>query len=253
MSDSSDSPGDATKTARPRPVPLFPLPGLFLFPGTALPLHVFEPRYRQMVEDLLDRNGRLVLGTVMPGHESEVMGAPPVHTIAGLGEIARHERLSDGRFVIFVIGLTRVKLAEVASDRMYRQVEIEPLNERPVPPGESDALRRELHAAVKVRAPTVTLPKDIPLGQLTDLLLLHLKLDVSTMIDLYSRLDVTERARGALEQHAKLPVPPKPDPNTQSKSSEAGESQEPQDPVEPSDPEEPDEPDTPDDVEPSGS
>src|SRR5262245_23824108 len=123
---------DVGSSTRPPPlphrvVPLFPLPGLFLFPGTALPLHIFEPRYRQMVEDLLDTSGRLVLGTVMPGHEKEVMGAPPVHVIAGLGEIARHQRLNDGRFVIFVIGLTRVRLSEVDSDRPYRKVEVAPL------------------------------------------------------------------------------------------------------------------------------
>jgi Lon protease-like protein len=189
-------------------VPLFPLPGLFLFPGTALPLHVFEPRYRQMVEDLLDTSGRLVLGTVMPGHEKEVMKTPPVHCIAGLGEIARHQRLPDGRFVIFVIGLTRVRLSEVESNRLYRKVDVAPLAERPVPPSEADALRRDLTAAVRARSPSVTLPPDVPLGQLTDLLLLHLRLDVTTMIDLYSRLDVAERARGALDQHAKVPLAP---------------------------------------------
>ena len=209
MTDSADVSASAKTPAAPhRVVPLFPLPGLFLFPGTALPLHIFEPRYRKMVEDLLDTSGRLVLGTVMPGHEKEVMGAPPVHVIAGLGEIARHQRLPDGRFVIFVIGLTRVRLSEVESDRPYRKVEVEPLAEKKVSPSEADVLRRELTAAVKARSPTVTLPEDVPLGQLTDLLLLHLRLDVTTMIDLYSRLDVRERARGALDQHAKVPIPP---------------------------------------------
>ncbi len=209
MSDTGDV--TASTPARPPPhrvVPLFPLPGLFLFPGTALPLHIFEPRYRQMVEDLLDTSGRLVLGTVMPGHEKEVMEAPPVHCIAGLGEIARHQRLDDGRFVIFVIGLARVRLSEVTSDRPYRKVEIARLAERAVPPSEADALRRDLLAAVTARSPSITLPPDVPLGQLTDLLLLHLRLDVTTMIDLYSRLDVAERARGALEHHARVPIPP---------------------------------------------
>jgi len=223
---------DARTAARSRPdahkvVPLFPLPGLFLFPGTALPLRIFEPRYRQMVEDLLDTSGRLVLGTVMPGHEKAVMGAPPVHCVAGLGEIARHERLADGRFNIFVIGLTRVRLSEVESDRLYRKVEVAPLAERPVPPSEADALRRELTAAVKARGPSVTLPPDIPLGQLTDILLLHLRLDVTTMIDLYSRLDVADRARRALEQHARMPItPPKPPPDP-----EPGEPEEPRAPA----------------------
>jgi Lon protease-like protein len=204
MTEAKDSP-----PAEPAIAPLFALPGLFLFPGTAVPLHIFEPRYIQMIEDLLDRNGRFVLGTIVPGHEHEILGAPPVHEIAGLGEIARHERGADGRFVIFVVGLKRVKLTEVASDRDYRKVAIEALPERLVAPGETQALRRALTAALKARSSTVTLPKNVPLGQLTDLLLLHLRLDVTTMIDLYSRLDIAERARGALERHASTPLPPK--------------------------------------------
>src|SRR5262249_15443949 len=112
---------------------------------------------------------------------------------------------------IFVIGLTRVRVSEVESERLYRKVEIAPLKEKPVPNDEAERLRRDLELAIKARSPTVTLPADVPLGQLADLLLLHLKLDVSTMIDLYSRLDVLERARGALDQHLKLPytTPPK--------------------------------------------
>ncbi|HEX5054111.1 MAG TPA: LON peptidase substrate-binding domain-containing protein, partial [Planctomycetota bacterium] len=49
------------------PVPIFPLPGAFLFPHQVMPLHVFEPRYREMVEDLLDSPGRLVIGTQLEG------------------------------------------------------------------------------------------------------------------------------------------------------------------------------------------
>ncbi len=210
MTESIDSP-----TATPAShgvVPLFPLPGLFLFPGTALPLHIFEPRYRQMIEDLLDRNGRLVLGTVVPGHEHELLGAPPVHEIAGLGEIARHERYPDGRFLIFVVGLKRVRLTEVSSDRPYRKVEVAPLAEKPPAAADTTPLRKELMVAVKARSPSVVLPQNVPIGQLTDLLLLHLKLDVTTMIELYSQLDVAERARGALARHAATPLPPPPPP-----------------------------------------
>ena len=190
---------------------MFPLPGLFLFPGTALPLHIFEPRYKQMVEDLLDRSGRFVLATVLPTYEKELAATPPVHPIAGLGEIVRHERLDEGRFAIFVVGLGRVRLEEVPSDRLYRQVAIHPLSDRPVPPDDAPTLRRDLTAALKVRAKGIPLPADIPLGQLVDLLLLHLRLDSTTMIDLYSRLDIADRGRAALERHLALPPPPKPE------------------------------------------
>lgn len=209
MSDPSDA--TSTRSERPQPVvPLFPLPEFFLFPGTVTPLRVFEPRYRQMVEDLLDRSGRLVLGAIVPGHESEAMGAPPVHPVAGLGEIVKHERLPNGHYVIFVIGLQRVRLNEVESDRLYRKVGIEPLVEKPVPQEQAAALRENLVAAVQSRASGVPLPPDMPLSQLADLLLLHLRLDTPVKIELFSRLDVLARANGALEHHARLPIPPPP-------------------------------------------
>lgn len=205
-------------------VPLFPLPNLFLFPGTVVPLHIFEARYRQMIEDSLDGPGRLVIGTTQeqasdakPGEE----GTPPaVHPIAGLGEIARHERLPDGRFVIMLVGLTRVHVREAPSERLYRKVEIEPLEEVPVPRATASDLREQLMEAVLERTPdlkdrTDELPEDMPIGHLADLLLLRMQLPQSVMQPLYSELVVAERARGALAEHAHRPIlkdEPPPDP-----------------------------------------
>ncbi len=210
-----DEPSDTTSTLPQRAlpvVPLFPLPEFFLYPRTVMPLRIFEPRYRQMVEDLLDTSGRLVIGAVVPGHEREILGAPPVHPVAGLGEIVKHEHLPNGHYVIMVMGLQRVRLNEVPSARLYRKVAVEPLAEAPVPDDSAGALRRQLSAAVLARAPGVPLPPDMPLAQLADLLLLHLRMDAATKIELFSRLDVEARARGALEQHACLAPNPKPEP-----------------------------------------
>ena len=209
-----DEPSDATSTRPPRAlpvVPLFPLPEFLLYPRTVMPLRIFEPRYQQMVEDLLDTSGRLVIGAVVPGHERELLGAPPVHPVAGLGEIVKHEHLPNGHYVIMVMGLQRVRMNEVPSARLYRKVVVEPLVETAVPAEAVDEFRRQLVAAVVARAPGVPLPPDMPLSQLADLLLLHLRMDAATKIELFSRLDVLARARGALEQHARL-APTKPPP-----------------------------------------
>lgn len=187
-------------------VPLFPLSGVFLFPGTLLPLHIFEPRYRQMIEDCLDGPGRIVIGTPLEGERGS---APAVHDVAGLGEIARHERLDDGRFVILLAGLTRVRIQEVDSDRMYRRVAVEPLAETPVDESREAELRKRLVRAVQARvSERLDLPENIPLGNLTDLLLLRLQIPQATMQDLYSQLAVAERAEGALAEHARCPLPP---------------------------------------------
>ncbi len=198
---------------RPRPlngpveVPIFPLPNVFLFPGCVMPLHIFEPRYRQMVQDLLDRHGRLVLGTLVEGSTSQ--DVPAVHPIAGLGEIGRHEKLEDGRFLIWLIGLGRVRIEEVSSDRLYRRVRIESVEEWDVPREEEAGLRARVQAALLARCDEfLNLPQGVPLTHLVDLLLQRLQLPSNRMQELFSETDVRRRAEGALGEHARRGLPP---------------------------------------------
>jgi Lon protease-like protein len=188
---------------------MFPLPNVFLFPSTLMPLHIFEPRYRQMIEDSLDGPGRIVMAAVLDGHEDELAGAPPVHHIAGLGEIARHERLPDGRFLIVIAGLARVLIREVPSDRLYRRVEAVPLRETPVPKRRQARLRTELERAIRSRCSDLPeIPGDMPIANLADFLLLRLQLPQREMQEIYSCASVEERARKALGEHARRDLPP---------------------------------------------
>ncbi len=189
-------------------VPMFPLPGVFLFPGTLMPLHIFEPRYRTMIDDSLDGPGRIVMATVLDAQSGEADGAPTVHHIAGLGEIYRHERLPDGRFLILLAGLMRVMIREVPSDKPYRRVEAVPLREQPCANERESALRCTLMRAVLARAKEpLELPPDMPLGQLVDLLLLRLELPARTMLELFSITGIEERAAKALHEHDVRPRP----------------------------------------------
>jgi Lon protease-like protein len=95
-------------------LPLFPLPQIVLFPGTALPLHVFEPRYRSLIEYCLESGSSLALPQIEPGHEAEQLGAPPLVRVAGVGAIVHHERLPDGRLGLVLRGLGRVEAIELA-------------------------------------------------------------------------------------------------------------------------------------------
>ena len=154
------------------PVPLFPLPGVFLFPHQVLPLHIFEERYRDMVKDLLDGPGRFVIASPQIG-EREAPGRPPaVVPVGGLGEILRHEKLPDGRYMIWVLGLSRVHVQEVPSPHLYRQVECLPFMETEVPEPHSEDLARQLRtaAAARLKEP-LPLPDSTPPGLLADLLL----------------------------------------------------------------------------------
>lgn len=180
-------------------MPVFPLPRVFLFPHQVLPLHVFEPRYRQMVGDLLDGPGRLVIGTIVPGRRAPAAQPPAVMPVAGLGEILRHETLPGGRFMIWVLGLLRVRIDEVPSDHPYRLVHVAPFHEIDVPAAEADDLARELRDATTARLKEpLPLPPSAPPGLLADLLLQTLRAPQSIVARAFAEPSVAERARYVL-------------------------------------------------------
>lgn len=111
-------------------LPLFPLPGFTLFPGTRVPLHVFEPRYRQLVADVLDKDRLLALPQLKPGYESAYYGHPELFPICGVGRIVEQVELPDGRYNVLVEGIARVRLIEEASvPTPYRSARFERLDE----------------------------------------------------------------------------------------------------------------------------
>ncbi len=102
-------------------LPMFPLPDVTLFPGTLMPLHIFEARYRAMVMDALARDRRLCVVQLRPGYAAGYAGRPPVHAVGGAGEIVNWERLASGRYNIVVKGDARVRLErEHPGDTLYR-------------------------------------------------------------------------------------------------------------------------------------
>lgn len=112
-------------------VPIFPLPEVVFFPETVLPLHVFEPRYRQMVADCLAADGWMAVVMLRAGWEKDYQGRPPVQTIAGVGEIIQAEMLADGRYNILLHGRSRIRILaeEPPEGRLYRVVRAERLEE----------------------------------------------------------------------------------------------------------------------------
>lgn len=102
-------------------LPIFPLPNVVFFPHTLLPLHIFEPRYREMLSDCLVGERQLAVVLLKPGWEADYYGRPAVHAVAGAGEIIQSEMLSDGCSNIVLQGLGRIVIdEEVRSDKPYR-------------------------------------------------------------------------------------------------------------------------------------
>src|SRR5689334_12879799 len=111
---------------------LFPLPNLVLFPHVVQPLHIFEPRYRQMTADALTGDRLIALVLLKPGWEEDYDGRPPVHPVACLGRVVADQLLPDGRYNLLVRGLSRVRLlGEASDDKPYRIARAELINDEP--------------------------------------------------------------------------------------------------------------------------
>ena len=189
-------------TVHPTVVPMFPLRGVFLFPGQVLPLHVFEPRYRVMVEDMLDGPGRLVMGTILEDQPDDESTVPSVLTVAGLGEIARHERLPDGRFSILVIGLARVVVEEAETDGPYRMVSCSPVLESPPDDCEDDELQGRLLRAIESRTGVaIDEERQVSTGQLADILAQTLTAPQGLMEEIFAECEVSLRVEKVLAAH----------------------------------------------------
>jgi Lon protease-like protein len=189
---------------------LFPLPNLVLFPHVMQPLHIFEPRYRQMTADALagDRNIAVVL--LDSGWETNYEGAPPIQEVACLGKIVAENRLDDGRFNILLRGLARIRIDhEVPQAKPYRLARVELLEDIiPVQSLTVRKLRKQLVRNVPAWFPAKgkvldefkkLLRGDLPLGTLCDIVAFALPLDVAFKQKLLEELDVEKRARSLLD------------------------------------------------------
>jgi uncharacterized protein len=112
----------------PARIPVFPLRGVILLPRTSLPLNIFEPRYLQMLDDVM--SGTRVLGIVQPGQSTQ--GESPLAPSAGLrstgavGRLTAYQELDDGRLVISLTGICRFKIAEeIAVPTPYRSFHVD--------------------------------------------------------------------------------------------------------------------------------
>lgn len=108
-------------------LPLFPLPNVVHFPGTALPLHVFEPRYRQLVADLLERpEAERRIGMILVARDEE-SGAAELLEPGCAGRLVAHEPLEDGRSNIVLMGEFRFALEREVPGEPYRRALVRPL------------------------------------------------------------------------------------------------------------------------------
>jgi len=104
----SAAPPDPSLPAEFDALPLFPLPRVVLLPHTLLPLHIFEPRYRALVEHCLDTGAVFGIPRLKPDGP-DCADCPPFERVMGLARIVRHQPLPDGRSNIVVLGVGRAR------------------------------------------------------------------------------------------------------------------------------------------------
>jgi ATP-dependent Lon protease len=123
-------------------MPVFPLPGVVLFPGAVLPLHVFEPRYRAMLADCLATHRCIAMALI---DDEAAPEPPPIARVAGAGIVVEHEPLPDGRSNIVLLGCARVRLDELPFVPPYRRARASVVDDVAKPVASAD--RAALHAA----------------------------------------------------------------------------------------------------------
>jgi hypothetical protein len=120
----------------PTIIPVFPLPNVVLFPDVMLPLHIFEPRYRQMIREAREKTPPLIGMALLRGNWQEhYEGRPEIFPICCAGEMIRISPLPDGRFNILLRGLRECQLKEELSDtgKLFRECVVEWRRSEPQP------------------------------------------------------------------------------------------------------------------------
>src|SRR5262245_48955234 len=136
-------------------LPLFPLPNVVFFPNVFLPLHIFEPRYREMVSDAIAGDRMIGMVLLRPGWEHDYEGRPPVYQIGSSGVITHFERLTDGRYNIILRGLERFRILQEDEARSYRRAVVEPLAEQSFSGDDRTVIRRLRAKLEALLAPAV--------------------------------------------------------------------------------------------------
>jgi uncharacterized protein len=128
-------------------VAVFPLPNVVFFPHTDLPLHIFEPRYCQMVEDTIQNRQMIGMFLLQPGWQDDYYGNPPIYSVGCAGELIKAEALPDGKFNIVLRGVARVRAMETIQESPYRKVRVHILPEvTSKSPSAVNAMKRSLLA-----------------------------------------------------------------------------------------------------------
>src|SRR5262245_55238658 len=189
---------------------VFPLPNLVLFPHAVQPLHIFEPRYRDLTTDALSDDNLIAMALLQPDWDSEPGERPPIHNVVCLGRIVANQRLDDGRFLLLLRGLSRARVTEeLVSELPYRVARLQLMPDVvKLSMKETQRLRHQLAEMILPRFSGSDADKqrlkdlfegEMPLGPLVDCLCFQLPLTVPRKQEMLEEPDVGTRARTLID------------------------------------------------------
>jgi len=162
-------------------VRLFPLPNMVLFPGVVQGLHLFEPRYVQLIEDSLIDDDLITMALSMPDPQNLALETPEIYPTACIGKVMTHSQLEDGRYNLLLAGMQRARIVqELDVKTPYRQAKVELVEDiHDAAPSDSILRKKLLEGFLKHKQLDESfdsesvkhlLSDDIELGQLADLI-----------------------------------------------------------------------------------
>ena len=188
-------------------VRLFPLPGLVVFPHAMQPLHIFEPRYCEMLADCLASDQLIAMSTIDPSQLSPAPTAnPDLHSSVCIGRVVSHTELEDEKHNLLLVGIRRAVIRqELSTSHAYRMAEVE-IQDDVYPPGGAGQRRllkgKLLEAFGKTVPPSQSVQKNLyelmsgpmTLGPITDIISFMLPFSPPQKLTLLSQPDVDQRA-----------------------------------------------------------
>jgi Lon protease-like protein len=189
----------------PPTLPIFPLPNVVLFPHVFLPLHIFEPRYREMVADALAGDRMIGMVLLRPGWDRAAGDRPDVYPVGCAGLITFSEQHPDGRYNIVLRGLDKFRVLDEEAGGSYRVARIEPLREEPTADDKAlvRAERRRLEALLvpqpQGRGVDSKVPPSMPDEDLVNALAQYLDLEPVEKQALLERDGLVARCRSLID------------------------------------------------------
>lgn len=196
-------------------VRIFPLPDLVLFPRNVQPLHIFESRYQEMMQDALNGDHLITIATLARGFEPDDYAPPPVAPPVCIGRIVAHERNADGTFDVLLAGVQRAMIGQESEPiRSFRQAKVNLLFDEVIPNdpkhlNRAKALTFELLSRLPEDRKIVDEIKNghLSLAALTDILAFQFELTTELKLELLSEVNPFRRGAILLDH---LPLPENP-------------------------------------------